>query len=940
MKILLYNDLDDTKIDGFKKLCQKLKQDNLYAANVKKVGDNLYRARLNRTDRLLFSIYRYKEETYALILEYIKNHCYEKSRFLRRGVKVDERNLPLVINNLAETSPEKISFINKQSTHINLLNKPISFDNTQTEIFQKTLPLIVIGSAGSGKTSLILEKMKNIQGNILYISQSPYLVESSKKIYQSNCYQNEQQQLHFLSFEEFIENIQIPQGKAINNKIFQDWFKDILQSSSIKDGYKLFEEFRGVISGLPSTNSEGVRQAFLSRKHYLSLGIKQSIFLPHEKNAVYDLFQRYLSFLKENNYYDINLICHHYLSYCEKKYDAIIIDEIQDFTSVQIDLVLSTLSQPQNFLFCGDANQVVHPNFFSWAKIKQLCFNQAKKNKEIIHILHSNYRNSAHIIQIANNVLKLKTLRFGSLDKESHYLMSSNNNTLGKVTLLLNEDKTSYELNTKTKNTTHYAVIVIDESFKKAAQQLFDTPLIFTVQEAKGLEYENIILFNFISPNESRYQKICAAIDRQDITQDIRYARNKNKTDKSIEAYKFHINALYVALTRAITNIYWLETRVSHKIFRLLDLETNQEKFSIKEQTSSTDEWQQELQKLEQQGKQQQANSIRKKILNEKPPSWPIYDTTTILELQHQALIEKKRKAKLALFEYALVYDDHFYKNALIKIGFKPAKTPENGLALLHKKYFMNYTSKKLKAVTQLIHRHGVNFRNMFNQTPLMIATFYGNVDLIHLLLDKNADKSLVNNKGHNAFQIALCLAWKDREYAHKKLAPSFFALSPDSLHLRIDKQHIKLDKHSCEFFIINLMMALFYEIIPQKMIFTGGGFTPQDIVEALRNFPSSLITEKLYDERFIGEILSMHKMHNETQQGLKLFYRVMPDNYLINPQIALKINNQWVNIYKLLSFDQLSLAHQKKFGVIDTDTFYSNVLEDMKAQYKGVLNI
>ena len=123
-------------------------------------------------------------------------------------------------------------------------------------------------------------------------------------------------------------------------------------------------------------------------------------------------------------------------------------------------------------------------------------------------------------------------------------------------------------------------------------------------------------------------------------------------------------------------------------------------------------------------------------------------------------------------------------------------------------------------------------------------------------------------------------------------------------------------------------------------MIFTGGGFTPQDLVEALKNFPAPLITKKLYNERFVGEVLSTHKMHTETPRGLKLFYRVMPDNYLINPHLSLKIKNEWINIYKLLSFDQLSLAHQKKLGMIDTDAFYSNVLEDMKAQYKGVLGV
>ena len=47
---------------------------------------------------------------------------------------------------------------------------------------------------------------------------------------------------------------------------------------------------------------------------------------------------------------------------------------------------------------------------------------------------------------------------------------------------------------------------------------------------------------------------------RADLEQDIKYARAKDKTDKSLEVYKFYINALYVAITRAVKNLYWIES--------------------------------------------------------------------------------------------------------------------------------------------------------------------------------------------------------------------------------------------------------------------------------------------------------------------------------------------------------------------------------------------
>ncbi len=938
MKILLYNDLDDSKIKGFKKLRSYLEQDNFRSAEVKKVGDNLYRACLNRSDRLLFSIYRYQDCNYALILEHIKNHCYEKSRFLRRGVSVNKSYIPS-IDRLQEGDTQELSFLNtKHDARFNLLDKPIFFDQSQHEIYQQALPLIIIGSAGSGKTSLVLEKIKKIQGSILYVSQSPYLIETSKALYQSHAYFNPQQQIQFLTFQELIESIQVPTGKAVDSLLFQQWFARIVQSSPIKDGYRLLEEFRGVITGsfiTPPSNKE----AFLSREAYLSLGIKQSIFLPSQRNNVYDLFQRYLTFLSQQNVYDINLTCHAYLTLAIPKYDYIIVDEVQDLTNIQLALLLKTLHNPSHFLFCGDANQVVHPNFFSWNKIKALFFNQ-NNSKTLIRTLETNYRNSLPIIQLANKLLTLKTQRFGSIDRESHYLIKAMGNNKGFVTLLSNNTSTIQELNLKTKNATFYAVITLDNISKQMAQKYFETPLIFTVQEAKGLEYENIILFDFISPNEARYRKITQGIQNKDIDQKIKYARNKNKNDKSAEIYKFHINALYVAITRAIKNIYWIESNTNQPILRLLGLKYSKKKICLAQQRSSHNEWQQQANKLERQGKQQQADQIRKNILQQKTPDWTIYNEHNIKDLLHLALHQQQRKAKLMLFEYSLVYDHKLYRNELINIGFKPALHPNNGYDLLHKKYFMNYQSKSLYAITQLIHRYGVDFRNTFNQTPLMIATQYGNIDLIHFLIQQKADKSLANNKGHNAFQIALYLAWKDKDYAQQKLRSVFLALSPESLNLRINNKTIKLDKQRIEFFIIHLMMALFYELLPHKMIFTGGGFTPHDLIDALHHFPSHLLNENLYSYEIISERLATHKMHGQNSQSLQLFYRVMPDNYLLNPNIALKINNQWIAIYDLLRFDQLSMTHKKKLGIIDVDSFYSNILEEMKIQYQNILGL
>lgn len=356
MKVLVYNTLDPKVIPGFTKLKNYLENDNFKSADVKKVGDNLYRAKLNQRDRLLFSIYRYQEENYALILEFIKNHAYQDSRFLRQVNTIDEDKIP-TISKPDATNEKQLVYLNPNSSSFNLLDKIISFDDRQQLIYELHPPLIVIGSAGSGKTALTLEKMKQAEGDVLYVTQSPYLVKNSRDLYYAHQYDNEDQQIDFLSFQEFLESIRVPKGKPVTFQAFQKWYSRYRQNQ-LKDAHKLFEEFRGVITG-PATD-----KSWLNREDYLNLGVKESIFLAEERPLVYDIFEKYLTFLKTEQLYDSNIVSHQYLEDIQPRYDFVVIDEVQDLTNIQLYLIIKSLHQSEHFILCGDSNQIVHPNFF------------------------------------------------------------------------------------------------------------------------------------------------------------------------------------------------------------------------------------------------------------------------------------------------------------------------------------------------------------------------------------------------------------------------------------------------------------------------------------------------------------------------------------------------------------------------------------------------
>ena len=184
MKILEYVGLDTSRVKtSYQKVAAAIARLDFRGAQVKKLANlshgKFYRAKLDGADRLLFSLVRYQGEVCVLMLEVIANHEYDKSRFLR-GAPIDEDKIADSHADEAIRDAEPVRYLNPQSTAIHLLDKPISFDDAQEAIYRHPPPLIVVGSAGSGKTALTLEKLKHAQGEVLYVTHSRYLAQSAR----------------------------------------------------------------------------------------------------------------------------------------------------------------------------------------------------------------------------------------------------------------------------------------------------------------------------------------------------------------------------------------------------------------------------------------------------------------------------------------------------------------------------------------------------------------------------------------------------------------------------------------------------------------------------------------------------------------------------------------------------------------------------------------
>lgn len=156
MRLLQYKGLDLRRVKpAFAKVRAAIEAGDFRSADVKKLHVGTYRAKLVR-EPVSLQFARHDGETVCLALEVIENHAYDKSRFLR-GAPVDEAKMDRESNvDPAQFAAEALPlrWLHATRSEFELLDKPIVFDDAQEAVRRLPAPVVLVGSAGSGKTAV------------------------------------------------------------------------------------------------------------------------------------------------------------------------------------------------------------------------------------------------------------------------------------------------------------------------------------------------------------------------------------------------------------------------------------------------------------------------------------------------------------------------------------------------------------------------------------------------------------------------------------------------------------------------------------------------------------------------------------------------------------------------------------------------------------------
>lgn len=286
------------------------------------------------------------------------------------------------------------------------------------------------------------------------------------------------------------------------------------------------------------------RQRELARKRHLSfveyemLGRKKAPNFPASRKNVYTVFEWYQAKLAENGWWDEADLAREACVAAAgpatgcPRWDAVVCDEVQDLTDVQQGLLFGLVRDPLKLVFAGDARQIINPSGFRWEDLKRH-FHERDLPVPPLRALTLNFRSSGSVVELANALLSLRESLLGT----SSELVREDWKYKGRPPAVVRGlAETGFLPLVRAAGAKRTLLVRTEEERSRLSREL-GTELVFTITEAKGLEFDTVVLWKFAADPAARdvWASILGLADRP-----------------AHDAWVRHeINLLYVAVTRA-----------------------------------------------------------------------------------------------------------------------------------------------------------------------------------------------------------------------------------------------------------------------------------------------------------------------------------------------------------------------------------------------------
>ncbi|KAI0656844.1 hypothetical protein C8Q70DRAFT_1158814, partial [Cubamyces menziesii] len=338
----------------------------------------------------------------------------------------------------------------------------------------------------------------------------------------------------------------------------------------------VFGEFMGVIKG--SEEALAHPEGYLDMESYCKLSHRTQATFASQRENIYRLFQAYLKKKKERRDYDAAdrtralIDCMKTTGVPGQEVDFIYVDEAQDNLLIDAVVLRTLCRNPHGMFWAGDTAQTISVgSAFRFNDLKAFLYryeeatalgNSDKRVQPESFHLAVNYRSHAGIVDCAYSVIELITQfwphAIDALGRETGmvaglkpvFFSGWDQNTVRYEQFLFGASGSHIEFGAQ------QCILVRDEAARERLRaQVGDIGLILTLYESKGLEFNDVLLFNFFEDSTadvSQWRVVLNAVPPEQ--------RGKLSAPRFDEARHSGIcrelKFLYVAITRARKNLW------------------------------------------------------------------------------------------------------------------------------------------------------------------------------------------------------------------------------------------------------------------------------------------------------------------------------------------------------------------------------------------------
>ncbi|KAJ9451623.1 hypothetical protein DIPPA_25088 [Diplonema papillatum] len=500
----------------------------------------LYSAKLSKDDRLLFTTLQRGTSRQLLLLECVENHDYQKARFMKHGVlkaymahgtEWEAVDQPVVAPSPPRFNPKKVWSV---------LGGILSFTDLQESVLKMPTPLLILGAAGTGKTciaqALLCKAAMHGCTSVLYVAQSRALVQ----VVSDSLTADPGVEVDVLTYSQLAQST-LSDYDEVGFETAYDKLSGKNEAFDAVAG-RVYEELR-IYSGCRDAEEYG------------ALGVRQRLLQGERAGFVAGVYRQYQEYLAEYRRVD--------LAFAEvllAEYDLVVVDEGQDFSRLQLKQ-LHAAARNCSLVVCMDPQQSIHDAISSKDYLTALCGPHDPPFS--VATLPETFRTPLSVIPIVNRVLDLRRMLIGGVSHKDEYRgvhpsrFTSHTTHRGEVHWISpTEEACMRSLRDACGRFATFAVVVPSQEHVDSAVDMFDTALVLTAAQAKGLEYEHVVAvspFPEGDPILAQAERKCPKTRSSAASQN---HRTKDKSQTQDLAFLPPLNRVFITFTRTSNSLY------------------------------------------------------------------------------------------------------------------------------------------------------------------------------------------------------------------------------------------------------------------------------------------------------------------------------------------------------------------------------------------------